>query len=217
MLIAGLTGSIGMGKTTVSRHIASRGVPVLDSDSVVHALYQGEAAPLVEAAFPGTAPDGKVDRARLAQALAETDEGFARLEALVHPLVRKAQWRFIEKQARSGAALCVLDIPLLFETGADELMDVVAVVSAPENVQAERVLGRPGMTPEKFAAILDRQMPDGEKRARADHVIDAGLPLDETLRQVDQWLESLKDVKGEKYGLWIARYGPRAGGEASGE
>lgn len=206
MLIAGLTGSIGMGKTTIANHIASHGIAVIDSDSIVHELYAGEAAPLIEAAFPGTVIDGKVDRIRLSAALAESEDGFSKLEALVHPLVRHAQWLFIQKQRDAGAWLCVLDIPLLFETGGDKLMDVTLLASAPSELQAERVLARPGMTPEKFAALLARQMPDAEKRARADTVIDTGLPLDETLRQVDKWLESLKSRSGEKYDLWRDLY-----------
>jgi dephospho-CoA kinase len=216
MLIVGLTGSIGMGKTTIANYIASRGIPVLDSDAVVHTLYAGEAAPIIEAEFPGTSIDGAVDRSRLAAALGKTDDGFARLEALVHPLVRQAQWRFIKAQHDAGSRICVLDIPLLFETGGDKLMDRTLVVSAPEHIQTERVLGRPNMTADKFAAINARQMPDIEKRTRADHVINTGLPLDETLRQVDNWLESLENHDGEKYGLWLAHYGEQLRGEAKG-
>jgi dephospho-CoA kinase len=207
MLIVGLTGSIGMGKTTIARHLAARGVPVIESDAIVHELYSGKAAPLIEAEFPGTVEGGTVDRARLSGELSQTPDGFERLEAIVHPLVREAQWEFIRKQYEAGAHLCVLDIPLLFETGGDALVDIVLLVSAPEHVQAERVLARTGMTAEKFAAIRARQMPDAEKRARADHVIDTGLPLDETMRQVDKWLESLKTRDGEKYGLWRRLYG----------
>ena len=211
MLIIGLTGSIGMGKTTVAGHIAARGVPVLDADAIVHSLYEGEAVPHIEAAFPGTASEGAVDRAKLAAALLATPDGFAKLEALVHPLVRKAQWRFIEAQIAGGAPLCVLDIPLLFETGGDRLVDVALVVSAPEAVQTARVLARPGMTPEKLAAIRARQMPDAEKRSQADAIIDTGLPLEETKRQVDKLLESLKTRPGEKIALWRQLYADRAG------
>lgn len=206
MLIVGLTGSIGMGKTTVAQHIASRGTPVLDSDAVVHALYEGEAAAPIEAAFPGSTAGGKVDRTKLAEALMRTPDGFRKLEALVHPLVRKAQWSFLQQKAASGAPLCVLDIPLLFETGGDKLMDVSVVVSAPEPIQTERVLARPGMTAEKLAAIRARQMPDAEKCARADYVIDTGLSLDETKAEVDRLLESLKTRAGEKFGLWRRLY-----------
>jgi dephospho-CoA kinase len=211
MLIIGLTGSIGMGKTTVAAHIASRGVPVLDSDAIVHRLYQGEAVPHIDAAFPGTAAGGTVDRAKLAAALLAAPDGFAKLEALVHPLVRKAQWQFLQEQEARGAALCVLDIPLLFETGGDKLVDVSLVVSAPEEVQSERVLARPGMTPEKLAAISARQMPDTEKRARATYIIDTGLPLDETKARVDELLESLKNRAGGKFALWRQLHEGRAG------
>lgn len=202
MLIVGLTGSIGMGKTTIANYLAARGIPVIQSDDIVHALYSGKAAPLIEAEFPGTVIEGTVDRVRLTDALSASADGFERLEAIVHPLVREAQWDFVRKQHAEGARLCVLDIPLLFETGGDHLVDIVLLVSALEPVQAERVLARPGMTPEKFAAIRARQIPDTEKRARADTIIDTGLPLDETLRQVDKWLESLKDHDGDKFGLW---------------
>jgi len=207
MLILGLTGSIGMGKTTVADHIASRGVPVADSDAIVHRLYEGEAVGPIEAAFPGTTGDGRVDRGKLAAALMREPDGFARLEALIHPLVRNAQWAFISEQAAKGAAMCLLDIPLLFETGGDDLVDVSIVVSAPEEVQAARVLARPGMTEDKLAAIRARQMPDEDKRTRSDIVIDTGLPLEETLREVDKALESLETRNGEKLALWRERYG----------
>lgn len=202
MLIVGLTGSIGMGKTTIAKHLASQGVPVLESDAIVHALYSGKAAPLIETAFPGTVIDGTVDRTRLSDALSQSPDGFERLEAIVHPLVREAQWDFIRQQQGAGAPLCVLDIPLLFETDGDRLVDIILLVSAPKQIQAERVLARSGMTLEKFEAIHARQIPDAEKRARADAIIDTGLPLDETLRQVDNWLESLKNRDGDKFGLW---------------
>jgi dephospho-CoA kinase len=202
MLIVGLTGSIGMGKTTIANHLASKGVPVIQSDAIVHELYSGEAASLIEAEFPGTVIDGTVDRARLTAALSVSADGFGRLEAIVHPLVLEAQWNFIREQKVAGAQFCVLDIPLLFETGGDRLVDMILLVSAPEPVQAERVLARPGMTKEKFAAIRARQIPDAEKRARSDVIIDTGLPLDETLRHVDKWLESLKTRDGDKFGLW---------------
>jgi dephospho-CoA kinase len=212
MLIIGLTGSIGMGKTTVADHMAARGVPVLDSDAVVHRLYEGEAVPLIEAAFPGSTADGRVDRERLAAALMRSPDGFAKLEALVHPLVRKAQWDFLRANHAAGAALCVLDIPLLFETGGERMVDVTVVVAAPEAVQAARVLARPGMTPEKLAAIRARQMPDAEKRARADYVIDTGLPLEDTKEQVDRLLESLKSRAGNTFALWRQQHAYGAGG-----
>jgi dephospho-CoA kinase len=207
MLIIGLTGSIGMGKTTVANYMAERGIPVLDADGTVHRLYEGEAVPHVEAAFPGTTAGGKVDRARLSAALMAAPEGFQKLEALVHPLVRQAQWRFLREQEAAGAAMCVLDIPLLFETGGHEVVDVSVVVSAPADVQAERVMVRPGMTEEKLAAIIGRQLPDAEKRMRASHVIDTGVSWGETQAQVDALLESLKDSEGHAFERWRARYG----------
>ncbi len=216
MLIVGLTGSIGMGKTTVARYIQTRGFPVLDSDAVVHKLYEGDAVPLIEAAFPGATENGKVDRATLAAALLKSPDGFARLEAIVHPLVRLAQWDFLDRNDGAGAALCVLDIPLLFETGGDQLVDITFVVSAPEDVQSARVLARPGMTHEKLTSIRVRQMPDAEKRARADYVIETGLSLDETHGQVDRCLESLKTRTGSKIALWRRLYEDGAGGEKLG-
>jgi dephospho-CoA kinase len=202
MFILGLTGSIGMGKTTVAAHIASRGVPVLDSDSIVHRLYAGEAVPHIEAAFPGTTAAGGVDRAKLSAALLAAEGGFARLEALVHPLVRQAQWRFLQEQEKAGALLAVLDVPLLFETGGDALMDASLVVSAPADVQAARVLQRPGMTADKLEAIHARQLPDAEKRARADFVVDTGVAWDETRAQVDRLIESLATRPGTAMERW---------------
>lgn len=216
MLIVGLTGSIGMGKTTVASHIAARALPVLDSDSIVHRLYEGEAVPHIEAAFPGTTAGGKVDRARLAAAAMRVPDAFARLEALVHPLVREAQWRFIQDSAAAGHPICVLDIPLLFETEGDRLVDVTLVVSAPHGVQTERVMARPGMTAEKLDAIRARQMPDAEKRARADFIVDTGLPLEETQAQVDKILESLKTRAGDKIDLWRRLHSESAGDGGSG-
>lgn len=205
MLIVGLTGSIGMGKSTVAGHMIARGVPVLDSDAAVHKLYEGEAVAPIEAAFPGATVNGRVDRARLAEALLQAPERFKSLESIVHPLVRQAQWTFIRGCEKAGKKLCALDIPLLFETGGDALVDVTLVVSAPEEVQTARVLARPGMTVEKLAAIRARQMADAEKRSRADYVIDTGLPLDETLSYVDKLIESLKNRAGDKIELWRQR------------
>jgi dephospho-CoA kinase len=206
MFVLGLTGSIGMGKTTVAAHLASRGVPVLDSDSIVHRLYAGDAVPHIEAAFPGTTAAGAVDRARLSAALLEASGGFARLEALVHPLVRQAQWRFLQEQAAAGAPLAVLDIPLLFETGGHELVDAAIVVSAPPEVQAARVLARPGMTAEKLEAIRARQLPDAEKRRLADFVVDTGVDWGETQRQVDKLTESLSGRPGMAMERWRRLY-----------
>ncbi|MXO68883.1 dephospho-CoA kinase [Altererythrobacter marinus] len=178
--IVGLTGSIGMGKSTVAAMFARAGVPVFDADAEVRAL-QGPGGDLlapIEAAFPGTTgPDG-VDRDRLGREVFGNAEALGRLEAIVHPAVARRRERFLLEHA--GAPLVVFDIPLLFEKGGHASVDTVVVVSAPEDVQRERVLARPGMTPEKFAQILALQVPDAEKRRRADHVIDTGVPLAQT-------------------------------------
>ena len=169
--ILGLTGSIGMGKSTTARMFAEAGIPVWDADATVHGLYgpSGAAVAAIGAAFPGTVSDGAVDRARLRQAIRADDTALPRLEAIVHPLVAADRAGFVARHA--DAPIVVLDIPLMYETGADATMDGVAVVSAPADLQRARVLARPGMTPENFQMILSRQMPDAEKRARADWVI----------------------------------------------
>ena len=192
MIRIGLTGSIGMGKSTSAKLFAEAGVPVNDSDAVVHDLYSGEAVPLVEAAFPGTTSDGKVDRQELSRRLAGDPSGFKRIEAIVHPLVRERERRFVERQTEAGADMIVLDIPLLFETGADTRVDKIAVVSCDPQIQRERVLARPGMTEEKFNMILSRQTPDAEKRARADYVIDTGGSIDAARHQVQEIIADLR-------------------------
>lgn len=178
MIVLGLTGSIGMGKSTTAAMFREAGVPVHDSDEEVHRLYAGAAAPLVESAFPGTLVDGVVDRNRLAARVLGDRDAISRLEAIVHPLVRADAEAFLDRHRRAGARLVVLDIPLLFETGGRGRVDKVVVVTAPAETQRERVLARPGMTPEKFEAILSKQVSDAEKRAMADFVIDTGLGLD---------------------------------------
>ncbi|MBX3579296.1 MAG: dephospho-CoA kinase [Rhizobiaceae bacterium] len=184
MIVLGLTGSIGMGKSTTAKMFADEGVPVHDSDEAVHRLYAGAAAPLVEAAFPGTVDDGAVNREKLAKVVLGDGAAIRRLEAIIHPLVRADAASFLDTARRAGAPLAVLDIPLLFETGGRARVDRVAVVTAPAKVQRERVLARPGMTPEKFEAILARQVPDAEKRARADYIVDTGGGLDAARAQV---------------------------------
>jgi len=178
VIVLGLTGSIGMGKSTAARMFADAGIPVHDSDEAVHRLYAGEAAPMVEAVFPGTVVDGVVDRARLAQRVLGDPVAIRKLEGLIHPLVRADADAFLEKHRKAGAALVVLDIPLLFETGGRQRVDKVIVVTAPPEIQRERVLARPGMTEEKFDAILAKQVPDAEKRKAADFVIDTGSGLE---------------------------------------
>ncbi len=178
MIVLGLTGSIGMGKSTTARMFVDAGVPVHDSDDTVHRLYAGIAAPLVEASFPGTVRDGVVDRGELTKRVLGKPEALARLEAIVHPLVRADADAFLARYRAAGARLAVLDIPLLFETGGRSRVDKVAVVTADPEIQRQRVLARPGMTEEKFGAILAKQVPDAEKRRLADFVIDTGLGMD---------------------------------------
>lgn len=178
MIVLGLTGSIGMGKSTTAKMFAEAGVPVHDSDEAVHRLYAGKAAPLVEAAFPGTTRSGAVDRAALAERVLGDAPALKRLEAIIHPLVRADADSFLAENRAAGAPLAVLDIPLLFETGGGNRVDKVVVVTAPPEVQRARVLARPGMNEEKLASILARQVPDAEKRRRADFVIDTGQGFD---------------------------------------
>ena len=184
MIVLGLTGSIGMGKSATAAMFRDEGVPVFDADAAVHALYQGQAAPLVEAAFPGTVSDGVVDRVALGHRVLGDSQAMARLEAIVHPLVRAARERFIAEARAVGVPVVVLDIPLLFETGGCADVDHVVVVSAPESVQKARVLARGGMTPERFAAILAKQMPDARKRSLASIVIETGEGFEAARAQV---------------------------------
>lgn len=194
MLVLGLTGSIGMGKSTTATLFEAEGVPVYDSDAAVHALYAvgGAAVAPVEAAFPGVVVDGAIDRARLSARVVGDPEALAKLEAIVHPLVGAHRIGFFEKAQAGGCQIVVLDIPLLFETGGEKKVDKVVVVSAPADVQRARVLARPEMTPEKFEAILARQTPDAEKRARADFVIDTSQGLDSARQQVRDLLTLLR-------------------------
>ena len=191
-VVLGLTGSIGMGKSATAVMFREAGVPVHDSDEAVHRLYRGAAAPLVEAAFPGTVVDGVVDRARLAARLVDDSEAFARLESIVHPLVRADADAFVTRHRAAGADIVVLDIPLLFETKGRGRVDKVVVVTAPAEVQRERVLARPGMTARKFEAILARQVPDAEKRRQADFIVDTGQGLDAARRQVEAIVATLR-------------------------
>lgn len=184
MIVVGLTGSIGMGKSTTARLFAEEGAHVHDADATVHRLYAGEAAPLIEAAFPGTVTDGVVDRNELGTRVLGKPEALARLEAIVHPLVRNAEAKFLASARAQGAKVAVLDIPLLFETGRADQVDLVVVASAGEEEQRCRVLERPGMTEERFSSILARQTPDAEKRARADVVIDTSRGIEDARAQV---------------------------------
>ena len=180
MILLGLTGSIGMGKSTTAALFAEMGAVVWNADEAVHALYApgGAAVAPIDAAFPGVVSEGAVDRTRLAAALGSDAAAFARLEAIVHPLVAMGRMQQLQAAAAAGVKLAVLDIPLLFETGGERSVHAVVVVTAPPEVQAERVLARPGMTRERFEAILARQVPDAEKRRRADFIVDTGRGME---------------------------------------
>jgi dephospho-CoA kinase len=191
MIVLGLTGSIGMGKSTTAKMFAEAGVPVHDSDEAVHRLYAGGAAPLIEAEFPGVVADGAVDRAKLAARVLGNPAALRKLEAVVHPLVRADADAFLARHRAAGTPLAVLDIPLLFETGGRDRVDKVVVVSAAPGIQRERVLARPGMTVEKFEAILARQMPDAEKRRLADFVVETGQGFDVARGQVRKIVAAL--------------------------
>ena len=191
MFVIGLTGSIGMGKSTTARFFAEAGVPVHDADAVVHRLYEGKAAPAIEAAFPGTTAGGKVDRARLAAVVLGDKAALRQLESIVHPLVRESEARFLAEAERAGTPVVVLDIPLLFETGGHERVDAVVTVSAPGEAQRTRLLERPGMTEEKLEALIANQLPDAEKRRRADFIVDSSQGFDAARAQVAEILRKV--------------------------
>lgn len=178
MIVLGLTGSIGMGKSTTAKLFAEAGAPVYDADATVHQIYEGEAAPVIEAAFPGTTVDGKVDRAKLSAKVVHDPAAMKQLEALVHPMLRAHHQKFLDDAERSGAPVAVVDIPLLFETGGEKRVDAVVVVTTSTEIQRARILARDNMTAEKLDHILARQMPDAEKRKRADFVVDTSHGLD---------------------------------------
>ena len=178
MIILGLTGSIGMGKSTTAKLFAKAGVPVYDADATVHRLYEGEAVPAIEAAFPGTTVDGKVDRTRLSAQVVHDAAAIKRLEQIVHPMLGASRQKFLDDAEQSGAPVAVVDVPLLFETGGEKRVDAVVVVTTTPEIQRQRILARDNMTPEKLDAILARQLPDAEKRQRADFVVDTSHGLD---------------------------------------
>jgi dephospho-CoA kinase len=178
MHVLGLTGSIGMGKSTTAKLFAEAGVPVYDADATVHKVYEGEAVPLIEAAFPGTTGNGKVDRVKLSARVVGDDAAMKLLERTVHPLLRKHHQKFLEDAAASGAPVAVVDVPLLYETGGESRVDAVVVVTTSPEAQRARILARDNMTAEKLDAILARQMPDAEKRKRADFVVDTSDGLE---------------------------------------
>ncbi|WP_108663851.1 dephospho-CoA kinase [Acuticoccus kandeliae] len=185
MIVVGLTGSIGMGKSTTAGLFGAEGDAVYNADAAVHRLYSGRAVGPVGEAFPGVVVDGVVDRKALGQAVLNDAAALKRLEAIVHPLVREEQAAFLEAAHRDGRRIAILDIPLLFETGRDREVDAVVVASAPADIQRTRVLERQGMSEEKFAAILAKQMPDAEKRRRAHFVVNTGVDLDHAAREVE--------------------------------
>ena len=199
MLIVGLTGSIGMGKSTAANHLRDLGIGVFDADAAVHDLYETTAVPLIEAAFPGVAREGRIDREKLAERLRAVPSGFRVLEDIVHPLVRQAEKEFLDRQFDAGAGIAVLEIPLLFETGGNERVDVTIVVSTTAETQRQRVLNRPGMTQAKLDSLLQRQLPDAEKRARADFVVDTGGAIAETQARIDMIVSALRDFPARAY------------------
>jgi len=194
MLVLGLTGSIGMGKSTTAKLFVEAGVPVYDADATVHQLYEGEAAAAIEAAFPGTTVNGKVDRTLLSPKVVHDADAMKRLESIVHPMLRAHHQKFLEDAERSGAPVAVVDIPLLYETGRENRVDAVVVVTTAPETQRERILARDGMTPEKLDAILTRQLPDAEKRKRADFVVDTSHGLEPVRAQIREILEQVRKI-----------------------
>lgn len=189
MIVLGLTGSIGMGKSTTAKLFAEAGAPVYDADATVHLVYEGEAVPAIEAAFPGSTANGSVDRARLSALVVHDPAAIRRLEQIVHPMLRTYHQKFLEDAERSGAPVAVVDVPLLFETGGESRVDAVVVVTTTSEIQRQRILARDNMTGEKLDAILARQMPDAEKRRRADFVVDTSHGLDPVRSRIRDILE----------------------------
>ena len=199
MLIVGLTGSIGMGKSTAAAYLRAQAIPVFDADAEVHRLYEGEAVAPIEAAFPGTTAGGRVDRVKLSTALLSAPERFPELEAIVHPLVRASERAFLSAEAARGAEIAVLEIPLLFETGADKLVDATIVMSSTPELQRQRLMKRDNITREKLERLIARQMPDAEKRARADFVVDTSGEISEGRAQLDVIIAQLKARNAQAY------------------
>ncbi len=189
MIVLGLTGSIGMGKSTTATLFAEAGVPVYDADATVHMLYEGEAVSAIEAAFPGTTANGKVDRSKLSARVVHDPAAIKRLEQIVHPMLGASRQKFLDDAERSGAAVAVVDVPLLFETGGEKRVDAVVVVTTTPELQRQRILARDNMTSEKLDAILARQLPDAEKRRRADFVVDTSDGLDPVRQRIRDILD----------------------------
>jgi dephospho-CoA kinase len=196
MLVIGLTGGIGMGKSAAAERFAAHGIPVFNADLCVHELYAGKAVSAIEAAFPGATREGKVDRKLLSEKIAGSPERLRRLEEIVHPMVVEAEIDFLREQEKEDARIAVLEIPLLFETGAEERVDQTVVLSAPTEVQRARVLARPGMSVDKLEHLLARQLSDAERRAKADFVVESGTSLEDMHREIDKLVESLQDREG---------------------
>lgn len=194
MIVLGLTGSLGMGKSTTARFFAEEGVPVHDADAAVHRLYAGDAVAPVLAAFPGSSSNGAIDREKLARRVLGDPAALKKLESIVHPLVQREEQRFLAAARDSGAKIAVLDIPLLFETGGEKRVDAVVVVTAPPDIQHARAFERPGMTEEKFRALLAKQLPDAEKRRRADFVVDTSQGFDSAREQVRAILRQVEKM-----------------------
>ncbi len=192
MRIIGLTGSIGMGKTTTAEMFKKHGVPTIDADQIVHQLYENEAVALIEEAFPGTTDGKTVDREKLSTFVIGQPDSFKKLEAIIHPLVRQKQDEFVKSHREQGADLVLLDIPLLFETGAQSRVDIIVVVTCDPEIQKTRVLARKNMNIDKFNAILKKQLPDAEKRKLADHIVDTSVSFEETEAQVIALLSNLR-------------------------
>lgn len=191
MRILGLTGSIGMGKSTTAKMFEEAGVPVYDADATVHRLYESEAVAAIEAAFPGTTVNGRVDRTLLSPRVVHDAEAMKRLESIVHPMLRAHHQKFLDDAEKSGAPVAVVDVPLLYETGGESRVDAVVVVTTASDIQRERILAREGMTPEKLDAILAKQLPDAEKRRRADFVVDTSHGLDPVRTRIHEILEQV--------------------------
>ena len=194
MLILGLTGSIGMGKSTTAKLFAEAGVPVYDADAAVHKIYEGEAAPAIEAAFPGTTAGGKVDRVKLSAQVLHNPAAIKQLEQIVHPMLGASRQKFLDDAERSGAPVAVVDVPLLFETGGEKRVDAVVVVTTSPEAQRERILARDNMTGEKLDAILARQLPDAEKRKRADFLVDTSHGLDSVRVRIQEILSQAANM-----------------------
>lgn len=199
MIVIGLTGSIGMGKSTTAKLFADEGIPVNDADQVVHDLYTGAAVSALGIEFPEAVVNGVVDREILARTLAKNPDKFRTLEAIIHPLVRDRERAFVEAHRGQGTEIVLLDIPLLFEVGAQDRVDVIVVVSCSEEIQRQRVMARPGMTAEKFALISARQMSDEEKRRRADFVVETSHGIDSARAQVKTILQQLRQRRPEMH------------------